>query len=155
MADWTKQRYWEDVKDGDQVPAVEFPLVIQRMVMEAGANRDFNAIHHNREWARQTGAPDMYANNSFHQGMWERTIREFIGLDGMIRKIGPFRMRIFAPIGDTFSVQGKVVRKFEEGGKHLVELEMQTVSKKTGNVHVGPGPVTVSLPTRAGAPAPR
>jgi hypothetical protein len=34
-------------------------------VMAAGANRDFNAIHHNAEVARATGAPDIYANTLF------------------------------------------------------------------------------------------
>lgn len=148
MTDWTTQRYYEDVNEGDEVPEVQFPLVVQRMVIEAGANRDFNAIHHNREVAQNGGAPDMYANNSFLQGMWERTVREYIGLDGMIRKIGPFRMRVFNPIGDTVHVQGKVTRKFQEGDKNFVELEMQSVSDKTGNVTVGPGPVLVTLPSK-------
>ena len=148
MTDWTKQRYFEDVNEGDDVPEVRFPLVVQRMVMEAGANRDFNAIHHNREVAKNGGAPDMYANNSFLQGMWERTIREYIGLDGAIRKIGPFRMRIFNPIADTVIVKGKVTKKFQEDGKNFVELEMQSVSDKTGNVSVGPGPVLVTLPSK-------
>ena len=115
---------------------------------EAGANRDFNAIHHNREVAKNGGAPDMYANNSFLQGMWERTVREYIGLDGAIRKIGPFRMRNFNPIADTVIVKGKVTKKFQEGGKNFVELEMQSVSDKTGNVSVGPGPVLVTLPSK-------
>jgi acyl dehydratase len=146
--DWSKQRSWEDVKEGDAVPEVRFPLTIQRMVMEAGANRDFNNIHNNREFARRTGAPDMYANNSFLQGMWERAVREYIGLGGTIRKIGPFRMRIFNIIGDAVVVSGKVTKKFQEGGKNYVELEMQSTSAKTGNVTVGPGPVLVTLPSK-------
>jgi hypothetical protein len=55
--------------------------------MTAGANRDFNAIHHNVEVARAAGASDMYANTLFLQGMWERAIRRYIGPTGVLRRL--------------------------------------------------------------------
>ncbi len=146
--DWSAQRYWDDVNEGDDVGEVQFPLTIQRMVMAAGANRDFNAIHHSTYAAQAGGAPDMYAMNYFHHGMWERLVREYIGLAGGIKQIGPFRMRIFSPVGDTVVVRGKVVRKYREANEALVELELQSLLATSGNVSVGPGPVTVILPTR-------
>ena len=108
MANWTSQRYWDDVDEQDELPAVAFPISVYRLVVEAGANRDFNSIHHNTEFARATGAPEMYANNIFIQGMWERTVREFIGLAGVIKKVGPFRMRIFNTVGETVLTRGRV-----------------------------------------------
>lgn len=147
MTDWSVQRYFEDVQEGDEVPSVSFPITIQRLVMEAGANRDFNAWHHNREAAQAGGAPDMFCNTLFIQGMWERTVREFIGLRGMFRKIGPFRMRIFNPVGDTVVVKGKIARKYQEDGQNFLELEMW--SENTKGVSVGPGPVLVTLPSRS------
>jgi hypothetical protein len=47
--DWSEQRYWDDVEEGADVPPVAFPLSVYRLVVEAGANRDFNSIHHNSE----------------------------------------------------------------------------------------------------------
>jgi hypothetical protein len=146
MADWTSQRYWEDVREQDELPSVAYPISVYRLVVEAGGNRDFNSIHHNTEFARASGAPEMYANNIFIQGMWERTVREFIGLGGVIKKVGPFRMRIFNTVGETVITRGRVARKWQEGGSHLVELEMWTESPK--GISVGPGPVVVSLPSR-------
>ncbi len=146
--DWDFQRYWEDVNEGDEVPAIHYPLTIQRMVMAAGANRDFNAIHHNTYVAQAGGAADMYAMNYFHNGMWERVAREFIGLAGTIRQIGSFRMRVFSTVGDTVVTGGRVSRKWRENGENLLELELQSVLSTNGNVSVGPGPVTVTLPTR-------
>jgi acyl dehydratase len=147
--DWGQQRYWEDVNEGDEIPEIQYPLTIQRMVMAAGANRDFNPIHHNSAAAQRGGAPDMYAMNFFHNGMWERAVREFIGLDGSIRRIGPFRMRIFSTVGDTVVVRGKVTRKFHEAGTSLVELEVQSLLASNENISVGPGPVLVTLPSRS------
>lgn len=146
MVDWRIQRYWQDVEEGDEIPAVAFPLTVYRLVVEAGANRDFNSIHHNSELARASGAPEMYANTGFLLGMWERALREFIGLDGTIRRISGFRMKRFSTVGHTVTVRGRVVRKWREDGDALVDLELW--SEVSGEVNVGPGTVTVTLPVR-------
>jgi hypothetical protein len=145
--DWSAQRYWDDVTEGDDVPPVEFPLTVYRLVVEAGANRDFNAIHHNSEIARTSGAPEMYANTGFLLGMWERAIREFAGLEGSVRRITGFRMRRFNIVGQTVVVRGRVAGKRREDGDALVELELW--SEVDGEVTVGPGTVTVALPERS------
>jgi hypothetical protein len=144
---WSKQRYYEDVSVGDAVDPVTFHLTVQRLVYEAGGNRDFSAIHHNDEIARAGRAPAMYANNGFIQGMWERTYREFFGVDGWIQKVGPFRMRIFNIVGEPTVVRGKVARKWQQGGKSFVELEMWSENPK--GTSVGPGPVIGTLPSRS------
>jgi acyl dehydratase len=145
--DWSAQRYWDDVAEGDDVPPVEFPLTVYRLVVEAGANRDFNAIHHNSEVARASGAPEMYANTGFLLGMWERAIREFAGLEGSVRRITGFRMRRFNVVGQTVVVRGRVLGKRREADASLVELELW--SEVDGEVTVGPGTVTVVLPERS------
>jgi acyl dehydratase len=98
-----------DARVGEQLAPVEFPLSIYRLVMEAGANRDFNSIHHNSEYAKASGAPEMYASTSFLLGMWERAVRDFIGLEGTIRSIRGFRMKKFNPVGTTTVVRGEVL----------------------------------------------
>ena len=145
--DWSEQRYWDDVEEGADVPPVAFPLSVYRLVVEAGANRDFNSIHHNSEYARASGAPEMYANTGFLLGMWERTVREFIGLGGSIRRIAGFRMRRFNAVGRTVVVRGRVKSKRREAGDALVELEVW--SELDGETTVGPGIVTVALPVRS------
>ena len=145
--DWSAQRYWDDVAEGDDVPPVEFPLTVYRLVVEAGGNRDFNAIHHNSEVARASGAPEMYANTGFLLGMWERAIREFAGLEGSVRRITGFRMRRFNVVGQTVVVRGRVLGKRREDNASLVELELW--SEVDGEVTVGPGTVTVVLPERS------
>ncbi|QNU25927.1 hotdog family protein [Geobacillus zalihae] len=143
---WDIQRYWEDVSIGDVIPAIEYPLSVYRLIMAAGANRDFNSIHHNSEFAKETGAPDMYANNIFLQGMWERTVREYIGLAGAIKSVKGFRMKIFNIVGDTVVTKGVVKNKWREAENHLVELEIW--SENSQGISVGPGSVIVVLPSR-------
>ncbi|WP_404328249.1 hypothetical protein [Mesobacillus maritimus] len=141
-----EQLYWEDVTEGEEVPAIEFPLSVYRLVVEAGANRDFNSIHHNSDYAQMTGAPDMYANNIFLQGMWERTVRNFIGLSGTFKSLKGFRIKTFSVAGDTVTTKGFVKRKWKEGTDFLVELEVWSENSK--GVAVGPGSVIVTLPSK-------
>lgn len=144
--DWSLQRFWEDVALGDSIPEISFPLSYHRMIVQAAANRDFSAIHINSEAARAQGAPEIYANNVFHQSMWERTVREFIGLDGTIKKIGPFRMKAFCTVGETVVVRGTIARKWTTQDSDLLELQMSS-SISAGEAVVGS--VTVTLPRRA------
>jgi acyl dehydratase len=144
--DWSQQRLFEDVAVGDELAPVSINLTVTRLIVEAGANLDFSQVHHHADVARATGAPDMYANNIFIQGWWERTVREFIGLRGRFKRTGPLRMRIFNTVGETVTTRGVVRRMWRENGESLLELEMRT--EMTRGVSVGPGPVIVTLPSR-------
>jgi acyl dehydratase len=140
----TVQRRLGDVRVGDEIVPVAFPITVYRLVMEAGANRDFNSIHHNTEYARSTGAREMYANTSFLLGMWERAIRDWIGPAGTLRSIRGFRMRSFNYVGDTTTVLGRVVAVDRDGDPPTVTLEVH--SENSTGVTVGPGTVRVTLP---------
>ena len=145
--DWDEQRYFEDIAAGDDIPPVALNLTVARLVVEAGANLDFSPLHHNSSVARAWGAPAMFANSIFIQGWWERTVREYIGLAGRIHKLGPLRMGVFNPVGETVVTRGIVKRTWREGVDGFVELELR--SETSRGVTVGPGPLTISLPRRA------
>ena len=147
--DWERPRYWEDVRAGTALEPIAYPLSVYRLVMAAGSNRDFNSIHHNSEWAQATGAPEMYANVVFLQGMWERCVREFIGVYGTIRTLSGFRMGSFNTVGDTVVVRGTVERTWLDGDAAKVGYaEVRMWSSNKNGVSVGPGSVTVTLPRR-------
>ena len=138
------QRYFQDVEVGAPLEPVEFPLSVYRLVMEAGACRDFNSIHHNSEYAKATGAPEMYAATSFLLGTWERAVRDHIGVEGAIRSIRGFRMKKFNPVGTTTVVRGEVISAAEQDGVGVLELSVWC--ENGGEVTVGPGVVTVTVP---------
>lgn len=140
------QRHWEDVIEGESLQSQQFPLTVYRLVMAAGANRDFNAIHHNSEYAQSTGAPEMYANTLFLQGMWEKTARSYIGLAGQLHQLRGFRMSSFNCAGDTVTVKGEVARKWQDAGQNFIEIKMWSENSK--GISVGPGTLVASLPSR-------
>jgi acyl dehydratase len=141
-----EQRTLADVVPGTTIDAVEFPLTIYRLVMAAGATRDFNSIHHNSEYAISTGGPDMYAATSFLLGAWERTVREYIGLAGTIRGIRGFRMRRFNPVGTTLVVRGEVLSAEADRDAGVGVVELRLWCEEGGDVTVGPGVVTATVP---------
>lgn len=146
-------RYFEDVRVGEQLPTVAFPLTVYRLVMAAGANRDFNSIHHNTEYARSTGAQEMYANTSFLLGMWERCVRDWMGPAGTIRAIRGFRMRAFNYVGDTVRVHAEVAGAHVQDGQGVVEVRIRC--ENASGVSVGPGTVEVTLPMHPAGAATR
>lgn len=142
-------RLWfEDVVEGVEVPPFELALSVQRLVMEAAANRDFAPIHHDRELARASGAPDMYANTMLLQGLFEATIRQWMGLGGRLTKLG-FGMRVFNCAGDVVIGRGRVATTRLDAGADagLVELEIWSETAAGVTAH---GSATVSLPRRQG-----
>jgi len=145
----SRQRSFSDVVVGEDLPSVEFPLTVYRLVVAAGGNRDFNSIHHNSAYARATGAPEMYASTFFLMGTWERLVRDYIGPAGTIRSISDFRMRKFNLAGSTVQVRGRVRDARLDGDRGIVTLEVESVVD--GQVTVGPGTVEVTLPAAGAA----
>lgn len=126
----------------EELPDVVIPLTVYRLIMAAGGNRDFNSIHHNSEYARLTGAEEMYANTSFLLASWERLVREWMGDAGRIVSIKGFRMNSFNYVGDTLTVKGKVASIDNP------EVDIQVWCENSRGVSVGPGIVRVILPGR-------
>lgn len=138
------QRRATEVIIGELIEAVDFPLPVVRLVMAAGANRDFNSIHHNTAAARATMAPDMYANTLFLQGMWERAVRQYIGDAGTIKRITGLKMVSFNSAGDTAIVRGRVT-DLRSCDRHA-EVDLQMWTENAVGVSVGPGLVTATVP---------
>jgi acyl dehydratase len=132
------------MKQGTEIPEFSLPLTIQRLVMEAAANRDFTPIHHDRDLTRATGAPDPYANTMLIQAVLEATLREWMGLAGRLRKLG-FTMRAFATSGAILSGHGRVTAIRTEQGGELVDVDLWTDSD---GVQTATGTATVWLPSQ-------
>lgn len=120
-----------DIAAGAELPAIAIPITLQRLVMEAGANRDLSLIHHDTKVARATGAPDAFANTFFLMGMFERLMREWAGPAARIRKIGPLRMMIFNAAGDTVYFKGTVESVDAAAGTVTLDMWVESERGKT------------------------
>ncbi len=141
MAEWGKQMYFEDVAPEQELPPVSIPISLQRMVMEAGSNRDLSSLHHDRDAAVATGAKDVYANTYFIMGMIERMVREWMGLKGFVKKIGPLQMKTFNCVGSMISFKGKIVEIVPEDKAVVLDI-----SAKVNDIETVASKVTLILP---------
>jgi acyl dehydratase len=128
-----RDRNLADVSVGDSLHEIELPVTLQRLVMEAGANRDLSLIHHDKDVARTTGAPDAYANTFFLMGMFERLCREWMGPAGRVVKLGPMKMTAFNVVGDTVRFSGEVVDVDPAHGRVSLSLASHTGNGQTSS----------------------
>ncbi len=140
--------YWEDVSEGQEVPTLSLEITIKRMIAAVGATRDFYDVHHNQEFARESGVQDIFVNTMFNQGLIGRFLTDWTGPAGEIRKLG-IAMRESTYAKDVVTVTGKVVKKYtNDAGDHLVDLEVLTSNPR------GPAVIataTMALPVQASA----
>ncbi|MFJ3212674.1 hotdog family protein [Streptomyces flaveolus] len=142
MSTTTRTLTVKDVTVGQEIEPVAFPITVYRLVMEAGANRDFNSIHHNSQYAQRTGAPEMYANTGFLMGMWERAVRDWTGPGGQLTALRGFRMGRFNLVGNTITVRGAVTATDPDTGRVTLRVHCED----DDGITVGPGEVDVLLP---------
>jgi len=141
-ADWSRQLRFGDVALGQEVPSFAMWLSYQRIVMSVAADRMFSGLHHNRERARWRGFRDIIFNTRGYEMMFEVMLRRWIGLDGRIRRLGPFRMTASSYPGDVVTAKARVSDKGEASGERLVTVELLVVNDR-GEAARGDAQVTL------------
>jgi acyl dehydratase len=108
---------------GERLPPFKVLLTLQRLVMEAAANRDFAPIHFDADAARDSGAPDVYANATLIETMLEAMIRSWAGLGARIQMI-EFAMKAFNCVGDEIAAAGEVAGAHNEPSRCTAKLNI-------------------------------
>jgi len=116
-------RRWDDVREGDQLESVTFPIKMRALMIDVAGTRDLYPIHHDRDFAKANGARDIFVNTMFYEGLFGRLATDWAGPESFLRRLR-FVMRGPNCLGDTITSRGWVVRKYEEAGTKHVELEI-------------------------------
>ena len=140
--DWGRQLRLRDVRVGDIVPTYNLWLSYQRIVMSVAVDRMFSPIHHNRDRAREGGLDDIIFNTRGYEMFLELTLRRWIGLEGRILKMGPFRMKGAGPPGDTLVCGGSVTAVEPDSGRVVLDFWVDSPRGRGTK-----GEATVWLPT--------
>lgn len=129
MATWMKDflRYdsiaWDDVNEGDEIPAVVRPVDASLVVLGAvAASRDFYPVHHDVEAAKAAGAPDVFLNILTTNGLMAAFVTNWCGPEWDLRSIG-LKLLIPAFPGQKLTTTGKVTRKYEQDGRRNIDVE--------------------------------
>ena len=129
-ADWSRPLRFGEVAVGQKVPPFSMWLSYQRIVMSVAVDRMWSGIHHNRERAQAAGFKDIIFNTRSYEMVFETMLRRWIGLDGHIRKLGPFRMSGSSYPEDVITASASVTEKTENAGEKLVNVDLLVVNPR-------------------------
>ena len=127
---------------GDEIPPMVINVTPTRVVAGAIASRDFMPVHHDRDYANQQGAPDIFMNILSDTGYCSRFLTDWAGPDAMITRLA---IRLGVPVfpGHTLTYTGAVTALRDEGDIGVVDVELRAMNEL--GEHVG-GTATLTLP---------
>ncbi|MFC1918072.1 MaoC/PaaZ C-terminal domain-containing protein [Chloroflexota bacterium] len=140
-----KQIYFEDIKEGSEIPKVVLETSTRQSAVWAIANEDPDPIHFDKEFALGANLPGPIVNGRLKLCLLMRLVTDWMGTEGTLRAIG-CQHRGMNAVGDPITARGKVTRKYTENGENLVECEIW-VETPEGKV-TAPGSATVAMPAR-------
>jgi hypothetical protein len=110
-------------EEGQVLPELAMPVTFKRCIKWVAASRDFFEVHHDAEYARRMGAPDMYIGIHFFHGLVGRYITDWTGPRAFLQRMD-FRHwgRCFP--GETALVSGRIKSLTRERGDSLADLEI-------------------------------
>lgn len=142
MAD---QIFFEDVREGDELPALEKRPTTTQLVQWAAAVGDFYPVHYDKDFANRAGLATVILHGPLKHAFMADLISRWMGPRGRIKRWAASYRGTDAP-GGTFIVKGRVAKKYREGGENRVELEVW--GENGAGEKTTPGSATVILPSR-------
>ena len=151
MAAETKALYWEDVREGQELPEQKREIDVTLIVSGAiWASHDFMPVHHDPKFAQEKGAPNIFMNILTTNGLVGTYLGNWTGPQGELKKLD-IGLAVPNFPNDEMRLNGKVARKYEDGGQHLVEVTV------VGENRMGPhvtGSAVIALPSKGQARRP-
>lgn len=139
-----KTVYWDDVEEGQHLPTLIKEVTATTIVAGAIAFRDFNPLHHDRDFAVKHGAPDIYMGVQVTSAWTSKYLTKWSGPEGELKRL-EFSLEAPCFPGATLMWSGRVIKKYVEGDQHLVDVEY------AATVPIGThcsGTATMALPVK-------
>ena len=108
MTTTTKTVMFSDVKVGDTLPELAYPVTATTVVLGALASRDWRPMHHDHDFAvHRNGTKDIFLNTPNQAAWFERFLTDWSGPKGRLGRM-KFRMKGSVFPGDTMVLAGTV-----------------------------------------------
>jgi len=113
---------------GETLPTFELDVTATVVVAGAIASRDFMPVHHDRDYARAQGAPDIFMNILTTNGYVARFVTDWAGPEAMLKRI---EIRLGAPAvpGKRLRFTGRVTEVEHGPQERLVHVELRAANE--------------------------
>ena len=139
-----EQVYFEDVREGMELPTLRKDPTTQQLVMYAGASGDYYQIHYDQGYARGNGLPDVILHGALKNAFLGHLMTDWIGEHGSLKKLTVQYRGMDVP-GTPILAKGVVTGKGEGG-----EVECEIWLENADGEKTTPGSAVVTLPSRGG-----
>ena len=140
-----KQVYYEDVKEGAELPTMIKHPTPRQLVMWCGVSEDFYEIHYDNDFAVSQGLPGIIVPGDLTGAFLIQLMTDWAGNKGAFKKLSTSNRQVVLPGEDLFC-KGKATKKYVENGEHYVECEIWAENAKGERCTTGTALVT--LPAR-------
>ncbi|MCX6000100.1 MAG: MaoC/PaaZ C-terminal domain-containing protein [Chloroflexi bacterium] len=118
-----ESRPWNNIKEGDGLPVETRRITRVDVVAMAFATRDFlPPVHIDHEVAQAAGLKDINVNIIATGGLISKYLTDWSGPKGVLKSM-KYSLATSVYPGDTLTQTGKVMKRYTEGGQHLVDVE--------------------------------
>src|ERR1700753_878848 len=125
---------WADIQVGDEVTPLEIPITTTMIVAGAIASRDFMPVHHDREYAKQQGSPNLVMNLLTSNGYCVCFLSDGAGPEAMVKKLS-IRLGVPCFPDDPLRFTGTVTGKTEGAeGENFGEVTFKAANSLRDHV---------------------
>ena len=151
-----EQVYFEDIKEGDEIPQLVKNCSTQQLVMWAAGSGDFYQIHYDPGFATGTGLKDIIVHGALKNAFLGQLVQDWVGEKGRIVRYGCSYRGMDFPNQDIVC-RGIITKKYQDGGENRIDLEIWCETgkalddgrpKNPEGQKTTPGTATVALPSR-------
>lgn len=119
---------FQAAQPGQELPPLQLPPVNRTtLALFAGASGDHNPIHIDSDFARQAGAPDVFAHGMLGMAWLGRALTGWVPQ----RRLRRFDVRFagITQVGDALQCRGQVLERLEHQGAPCVRVALQAVGQ--------------------------
>jgi acyl dehydratase len=130
---------WDEVEAGFDLPPVPLTVPYSRVASVMAVTWDYFPGHHDPDYARRQGQPNIYLNTMFLSGFLDRVVTDWAGPSAFIRSRRLDMIRSVSVDDDltgTATVTGKHV---DDDGHRIVTVEVLAITR---NGVASKGPVS-------------
>lgn len=151
-----KQICYEDTEVGTEITPLAKIATTRMLIQWAGASGDFNPLHYDADFAKAMGVGSPIVHGALKRAWLGQLMTDWIWPEGRLKKLScqyrgmdyPRKMKTMElpHDGETWWCKGRVTKKYEHDGEHLVECDIWVENGKGDKTT--PGSALVALPAR-------